>query len=438
MTVRKIFQYIVLAVGAFSVASCTGDLYSTTVTMDGKNIRFVVGDFPAFGESSTRSVGTPDEGKTEWADGDELLLEVNSKTLGAMYATFTYNGSEWKLTDGELSYKEDEVPSYSVYYAPDYKWISGKLELKDGKVAGTDEYIEGTAQPTSDGKAITVSFSNAKRNYSRLRIATIPDAGVNVAVEYFTPAGGSGRLDNVSYSVHSDANGNAYLYGKFVRNSTVSVKYGDVALTAYTFSGPTDMGKSYALDATVLLLEGMSLEEIDAAVEKMASEVNAGKTDFNVLLSPEPDREVFENIHTGLAEAGYCTINLTLMRCKKIPAGVFRGCNWLKSIALPAVTEIGESAFAGCSWLQKIVFDTPLTKVYGNPNSGGGIFEGCTTRGIDLVLSSEQKVMTSSQIDDKDVWTPSWENYNNSNYYKERKFLGYENFKSVNCGGVTL
>lgn len=59
--------------------------------------------------------------------------------------------------------------------------------------------------------------------------------------------------------------GNAYLYGKFFKNSTVSVKYGDIALAAYTFSGPTTVGKSYALDATVVSLVGKTSDEIRAA-----------------------------------------------------------------------------------------------------------------------------------------------------------------------------
>ncbi len=36
--------------------------------------------------------------------------------------------------------------------------------LKEGKVAGTDEYIEGNASITGNGEAITVSFPNATRN----------------------------------------------------------------------------------------------------------------------------------------------------------------------------------------------------------------------------------------------------------------------------------
>lgn len=423
-----------LAVGVFSAASCTSDLDNTTATIDGKDIRFVVGDFPAFGESGTRAVGTPDEGKTSWENGDELLLEMSSKTLGPKYATFTYNDSEWKLTSGELAYKEDEYPTFPhVYYAPNYKWKSGQLTLKEGKVAGTDEYIEGKAQITPNGEAITVSFSNAERNYSRLRIATNLGKSITVIAMNFQPANTMASVNN-TYSLTPDAKGNVYLYGHFKWRSSVIVKSGESFIVDYTFNDDTKNGISYALDATVISLEGMNSEEIDAAVEKMASEVNAGKTNFNILLSPELDREVFENIHTGLAEAGYCTINLTLMGCKKIPAGAFMGCNWLKSITLPAVTEIGEYAFASCQWLQKVVFGTPLTKMDGK-NGSMGIFDGCTTTDINLVLSAEQKMMTGSDVGSDYVWTPSssGQNYQDSDAHQKQQFIGYT-FKSVTCG----
>ena len=113
-----------LAVVTIVMASCTSDIEETTATTGKNNIQLVVGEFPAFGDSQTRAIGTQDPGKTSWAVGDELLLEMTSKTLGTKYATFKYNGSSWELASGELSYKEDEVPTFPhVYYAPNYKSI---------------------------------------------------------------------------------------------------------------------------------------------------------------------------------------------------------------------------------------------------------------------------------------------------------------------------
>ena len=428
----KMRKMILWAVAVLAAASCTRGLDEAAVR-GGDEIRFVVGDFPAFGGASTRAVGTEDPGKREWGEGDELLVEMTSKTLGSKYAAFTYNGSSWELTDGELAYKEDEFPTFPhVYYAPNYKWEAGKLILKDGKVAGTDEYIEGIASISPNGEAITVSFSKAERKYCRLRIATIPDVDINVAVEYITPAGSSERLGNFSYTLHSDAKGNAYLYGTFVKNSTVSVEYRNSVLAGYTFTGATDNSKSYALDATVISVTegGMTQEQVNA----IQNEIAAGKTNFNFLLAPDADEFVFNDIQSAIAEAGYRTINLILIGCEKIPAEAFRNCYWLKSIALPDVTDIGKSAFAYCRWLHKVVFGTHLTKVYGK-NGSMGIFDGCTTTDINLVLSAEQKMMTGSDRDSDYVWTPSssGQNYQDSDAHQKRQFIGYT-FKSVTCG----
>lgn len=336
---KKIFQYIILAVVTIVMASCTSDIEETTATTGKNNVQLVVGEFPAFGDSQTRAIGTPDEGKTSWAKGDELLLEMTSKTFGTKYAAFTYNGSSWELTSGELSYKEDEVPTFPhVYYAPNYKWEAGKLVLKEGKVEGTDEYIEGKANITPNGEAITVKFAEATRNYSRLRIATMPNKPITVSINEYTPAGSSDMKWDQNYALTSDEKGNAYLYGTFENNSEVTVKYREAALTTHTFSQATESAKSYALDATVI--SANSAEEIKSAIEqkvadsKTAIRLNlasdAGANEFNAI------REAFEKVKSG-------TIDLTLIGCKEIPANGLNnqsgGLEALKSITLPDVTK---------------------------------------------------------------------------------------------------
>jgi hypothetical protein len=428
---KKIFQYIMLAVVTIVMASCTSDIEETTATTGKNNIQLVVGEFPAFGDSQTRAIGTPDPGKTSWAEGDELLLEMTSKTFGTKYAAFTYNGSSWELTSGELSYKIDEVPIFPhVYYAPNYKWESGKLTLKEGKVAGTDEYIEGKANITPNGQAITVSFAEATRKYSRLRIATLPNEQITVDTEYFTPAGSSDMEQNGNYTLTSDEKGNAYLYGTFENNSEVTVKYREAALTTYTFSQATESAKSYALDATVVSLadEGLTYDQI---VEDVKKEVDAGKTYINLILAPDVDEETLEAIHIGLQDARYWSINLTLIGCKKIPSRGFMYWKMLKSIALPDVTEIEGNAFLDCSGLQKVVLGN-LTKVYGNVGKNG-IFDGCRTKDIDLVLSKDQKVMNGGETEGGYCWTADiTKDYSGSDGHNGRVFLDYD-FQSITC-----
>ena len=428
---KKIFQYIMLAVVTIVMASCTSDIEETTATTGKNNIQLVVGEFPAFGDSQTRTIGTTDPGKTSWAEGDELLLVMTSKTLGTKYATFKYNGSSWELASGELVYLEGD-PAYIplVYYAPNYKWEAGKLVLKEGKVAGTDEYIEGTAEITPNGEAITVKFAEATRNYSRLRIATMPNMPITVSISEYTPAGSSDMEWSQNIALTSDENGNAYLYGTFENNSEVTVKYREAPLKTYTFSQATVNAKSYALDATVVSLtdEGITQDQI---VENVKKELDAGKTYINLMLAPDVDKETLDAIHFGLLEGGARdgTINLTLIGCKKIPYRGFMYWEKLKSIALPDVTEIAEKAFLDCTGLQKVVLGN-LTKVYGKAGEKG-IFEGCRTKDIDLVLSKDQKVMNGGETEGGYCWTADiTKDY--SSEHNGSVFLDY-NFKSITC-----
>ena len=429
---KKIFQYIMLAVVTIVMASCTSDIEETTATTGKSNVQLVVGEFPAFGDSQTRAIGTLDPGKTSWAEGDELLLEMTSKTLGTKYAAFTYNGSSWELASGELSYKEDEVPTFPhVYYAPNYKWEAGKLVLKEGKAAGTDEYIEGKANITPNGQAITVKFAEATRNYSRLRIATMPNKQITVAFNNrYTPAGSSVSAFFPRYTLTSDEKGNAYLYGIFGQYCDFDVKYGEAILATHTFYQAAESAKSYVLDATVVSLadEGLTFDQI---VEDVKKELDAGKTYINLILAPDVDEETLDAINIGLQDARYGSINLTLIGCKKIPSGGFMHFDMLKSIVLPDVTEIGENAFSDCPGLQKVVLGN-LTKVYGNVRNNG-IFDGLDTKYIDLVLSEDQKVMNDGEAEGRYCWTADIiADYDLSDEHVSKKFLGYE-FKSITC-----
>ena len=431
ITMRKIFQYIMLAVVTIVMASCTSDIEETTATTGKSNVQLVVGEFPAFGDSQTRAIGTPDAGKTSWAEGDELLLVIDNTSYGSHSATFTYNGKSWELTSGELVYREGD-PAYipHVYYAPNYKWEAGELFLKKGKVAGTDEYIEGKAIITGNGETITVSFAEATRKYSRLRIATLPNEQITVDTEYFTPAGSSDMKWDQNYALTSDENGNAYLYGTFENNSEVTVKYREAPLKTYTFSQATENAKSYALDASIISLagEGITYNQIEEDVKK---ELDAGKTYINLILAPDADEETLDAIHNGLAGARSWTINLTLIGCKKIPYGGFMYWKMLKSIALPDVTEIEENAFSDCSGLQKVVLGN-LTKVYGNVGKKG-IFDGCRTKDIDLVLSKDQKVMNGGETEGGYCWTADiTKDYSGSDEHNGRVFLDYD-FQSITC-----
>ena len=453
---KTIFQYIMLAVVTIVMASCTSDIEETTATTGKSNVQLVVGEFPAFGDSQTRAIGTPDEGKTSWAEGDELLLAMTSKTFGTKYAAFKYNGSSWELASGELSYKEDEYPTFPhVYYAPNYKWEAGKLVLKEGKVAGTDEYIEGTAS-TLNGEAITVSFSSATRNYSRLRIATNtekPFTGktITVTVKDFAPANVSDDI-NSTYTLTPDAKGNVYLYGHFSSYSSVAVKFGEYSLADYEFHLNTKDGISYALNAYAIDANNMTATEIENVINK---ELTEGKTDIKLILAPNAGREVFDAIRKALNGGTNGSIDLSLIGCEEIPANGLNNeageleplksiflpdvttlgkkalyfCINLKTVNAPKVTAIEQQAFYGCECLKKVILGT-LTDVRGEANSEDGIFDGINYSSpyIDLYLPKNQEVMEFDE--NQYIWKPTGESYFASPDYDDGIFLDYQ-FNSV-------
>ena len=455
---RKIIQYMMMALIAVVLASCANDISEESTPTVKSNIRFVVDDFPMFEKPSTRTIGEEDKGKTAWAVGDEICVKLESKELGTQTATLKYNGVKFEIQDGNsLCYLEGEPVTAYAYYAPNRRWRNGSLDFKDifGNPNGTAEFLEATCTVHyGDNNYVDISFANATRNYSRLRIATIPKTEIKVDADNFAPTDNPNLL-YMTYTLTSDEKGNAYLYGTFDNNSIVTVKYREATLATHTFLQKTENAKSYALDATVI--SANSAEEIKSAIKqevansKTAIRLNlasdAGDNEFNAI------REAFEKVKSG-------TIDLTLIGCKEIPANGLNnqsgGLEALKSITLPDVTKIGkyalyfcvdleeicapnvsaidEGAFAECYHLRKVTLGE-LTDVKGDYEHGDGIFglDSHSIENIDLELSEKQRIMTKQLIDGRYCWTPTEVPYQMSDDHKNRSFLGMT-FNSITCG----
>ena len=228
-----------MAVAVGVTASCSNDIDETLQPIGNGAIQFVVSDFPAFGESTqTRAIGTQDEGKTAWENGDQIIITLISQKYGEQAVALTYNGSSWS-TEASLSYLENETPSVSVFYAPCYEVTEeGTMQLRSGMQLGMTEYLSGNYEIENGIMAIT--FEGAIRTYSRLRIAGLSNQTLTVTTTDFIPAGAnntspeSGEVPqaegSVTYTLTTDNNGNAFLYGVFAEGATVSVKQGDVTL----------------------------------------------------------------------------------------------------------------------------------------------------------------------------------------------------------------
>lgn len=449
---RKIIQYMMMALIAVVLASCANDISEESTPTVKSNIRFVVDDFPMFEKPSTRTIGEEDKGKTAWAVGDEICVKLESKELGTQTATLKYNGVKFEIQDGNsLCYLDGEPVTAYAYYAPNRRWRNGSLDFKDifGNPNGTAEFLEATCTVHyGDNTYVDISFANATRNYSRLRIATIPKTEIKVDADNFAPTDNPNRL-YMTYTLTSDEKGNAYLYGTFYNNSIVTVKYRGATLKTYKFSKETENAKSYVLDATVI--SANSAKEIYSAIKqevansKTAIRLNlasdAGDNEFNAI------REAFENVR------GYGTIDLTLIGCKEIPVnGLYRimalksitlpdvtkirmdalsSCLYLQEICAPNVSAIDEYAFGKCRYLRKVTLGK-LTDVRGEANSRSGIFDDINDLypDIDLYLPKNQEVMEFDENSKQYIWKPTGENYFAIPDSDNGIFLGYQ-FKSV-------
>ena len=260
---KKIFQYIAMAVALVAMASCSQEeTFEPDAPKVVKGMEFVVSDFPAYDDPQTRTIGTPEDGKTEWVEGDEILMIFDSPKYGVQSAALRYTESQWMLPEGvTFKYLEGETPEIRALYSPICEVSGGMFVTADE--FGTTECLWGSCNLSADGTSINISFGG--RTYSRLRIAAKAGSELHVEVTKFIPAG-STEVGAASYALTTDEKGNAYLYGIFAEEATVSVKDGSIPIVDYTFSkevhpNGTIAGKSYALDALPYLAFTASAEQ---------------------------------------------------------------------------------------------------------------------------------------------------------------------------------
>ncbi len=410
---KKIYQYILMAVALVATASCSNELDDTLQPVENGTLQFVVGDFPAFGEGTqTRAIGTQDEGKTAWENGDQIIVTLTSQKYGEQAAALTYDGSSWS-TEASLSYLENETPTVSAVYAPCYEVTEeGTMQLRSGMQLGMTEYLSGNYE--MENGIMTITFEGAIRDYSRLRIATMPEATLTVTTTDFTPAGAT-EVATAAYTLTTDNNGNAFLYGVFAEGATVSVKQGDVTLKDYTFTAEknpngTEHNKSYALDATPVIdgtLGGKTEateEELAAMVELLKSYIENGFTTI-IVTGSQPalllkDGYLIPVVSLAFEQLTYAyqdekndsywgAVDLIYQDVTEIVEYEFYVCDVLKSITLPKVTTVGDSGFWACYYLETLTFGSVVTTI--NDNSGEVFYDlGYQIGGCHLVLNKDQ------------------------------------------------
>ena len=417
------FSFLIL------ITSCSNELDDTLQPVNNGNLQFVVSDFPAFGESGlTRAIGTQDEGKTAWADGDKILVHLYSQKFGDQAVTLTFDAESntWGSDDASLNYLENETPTITAVYAPDCEIKSDEtIGLLEGKKYGEEEYIP--AKTAINGNTLDIRFESG-RNYSRLRIAAMPEATLTVSTEGFTPAGAT-ALATEPYTLTTDDNGNAFLYGTFAEGATVTVKQGDFSFADYTFAEATEAMYGYALEARPIIdgtLGGKTEateEELAAMVELLKNYIENGHTTI-IVTGSQPAKLLKDGYLTPVVSLAFeqltyayqdekidsywGTVDLIYQDVKEIVEYEFYCCDVLKSITLPNVTTVGDRGFWACYYLETLTFGSVVTAI--NDNSGEVFYDlGYKIDGCNLVLNSEQtNAAADYQPSGNTWWNTEW------------------------------
>jgi len=424
---NNVFNWIKLSSFIFALsslfASCSNELDEALQPANNGTLQFVVSDFPMFGEGiQTRVIGTQDEGKTAWANEDKILVHLYSQKYGDQAVTLTFDAENntWESDGGTLSYLENETPTITAVYAPDCEIKEGQIALQDGKQYGEAEYI--LARTTISENSLDINFESG-RTYSRLRIAGLANQTLTVTTTDFTPAGAT-EVATDAYTLTTDNNGNAFLYGVFAEDATVSVKQGDITLKDYTFTAEknpngTAHNKSYALDATPVIdgtLGGKAeatAAEVETLVQQLKDYVDNGITTIIVPGSKSAIIEVDGIVLPAVSEAIYRLskdesyngkIDLILPDVTEIFDQEFHSARALNSITLPKVTKLADQAFYGTLYLRTITFGSVITEV----NELGAIFNqvGYNVGGCDLILNCGQ--MNESNVPAPDLTNNIW------------------------------
>ena len=119
----------------------------------------------------------------------------------------------------------------------------------------------------------------------------------------------------------------------------------------------------------------------------------------------------------------YALKTISLPECIDLGNGVFNSCEALETVYAPKATNLGAIEFMMCTSLMKVTLGSVVSvnQIY----ESSGLFDDANdTRNIDLVLSSEQKVMTFNR--GTNYWTAGTEAFD----FNTTSFIGYT-FKSI-------
>ncbi len=280
----KTYKYIALAALALGFAACTQDDDFTPQQEDIVQIASV----NIATEVQTR-VNTLGDGKT-FENADQILLVNNSRTTNKNSGTYTYNGTNWNLSEGVILYASTGTNDFNAYYPASVDFTLPTDQSTEAGIKSADRMVA-TTNGVAKGDAVALSFErqNAKITISPIWATEFTGKSIsNLLIAEVTPFHPEGATDYSAIITPSET------------GFTVSVTVDGQSLTA-TSSTKIEAGNHYTFNLKV----GKDVVEItNVSVTKWTEQpISDVETDETLEVSTPEDFE------TALASGG----NIVLM-----------------------------------------------------------------------------------------------------------------------------
>lgn len=230
----KTYKYITLAALALGFAACTQD---DNLSPQQEDIVKIASANIAT-EVQTR-VNTLADG-TQWENTDQILL-VNNSRDDKNSGTYTYDGTNWELSEGVVLYASTGTNNFTAYYPASVDFTLPTDQSDEAKIKSADRMVA-TATGIAKGDAVALSFERE-------------NAMVTITPSFNTEFGSGATISSLQIAgitpYHpADAEDYKAVIAPATTGFTVTLIVGEQPLTATT-STQIEAGKHYTFNLTV-------------------------------------------------------------------------------------------------------------------------------------------------------------------------------------------
>ena len=349
-------------------------------------------------------------------EADYLTVPVNSTLTAGLEAGKHYN---FHLTVGK-----DAV---DISYVRVLDW--DEEEIDGGMAEEVLSTIDATAMNTEELNAAVTRALAAGETDIRIKLAENADATMFSAITAALATTVDPSLDQYELVMNYSGTIDLTISGaKTVPECTFYVdEYvnenwrAGAALRSVTLTDATTIGESAFFSSAMTSFSAPNVIEI----EGFALEGCMKLTDVYLPSVQTLGDAVFSDC--------YALKTISLPECIDLGNGVFNSCEALETVYAPKATNLGAIEFMLCTSLMKVTLGSVVSVNQIYESIDNGLF--CLandTQNIELVLSSDQKVMTFDS--GTKYWKATDMDYNGSDDHNNKSFIGYT-FKSITFVG---